>query len=151
MLFSVTAQLLLFFWRFASYWWLTVQAIHELNRTSECPLVEHLHKQRHTVQFTRIPSKHFLIMSEDSTTSPGNLCHCPVTHTAQKILSDVQWEPPSHLLLSWNCAPMKRAWISLLCIFPSGVYGHWRDPPVSPLLQAEQSQQCQPFLTGKVL
>jgi len=59
--------------------------------------------------------------------------------------------PVCPLALVLSMAPLERAWFCCLCTLPSGVYICWWGPPDPSLLQVEQSELSQPFLTGEML
>lgn len=73
----------------------------------------------------------------------------------RKMPPDVQTEPPSFCLysclLSSHWMPLKRTWLNPLCTLPSATCIHWWNHPDPFLLQAEQSQLPQCFLTGETL
>lgn len=52
-------------------------------------------------------------------------------------------------IASGQCAPLRRAWLHLLCTPLSAICAHWQGGPEPSLLQGEQSQRSQPFLTWK--
>lgn len=83
----------------------------------------------------------------DPTISLGNLCQC--SHTAQKCCLIFRGNLlcsslcPLPLVLSLGTTDTS---LALSCsTLPSGIEGHWWDPPEPPLLQAEQSQLSQPL------
>lgn len=91
-----------------------------------------------------------------STTSLGNLFQCLFTLIRNRNVSWCSDDPSSvsfcaHSL--WSClwAPLETAGLCPLCVLPSVIYTHEKDPPEPPLLKAKQSQPSQPFLISKVL
>ena len=81
-------------------------------------------------------------MDGDSTTPLGSLCQCLVIPTVKKIFPDVQRNllcfSLSHCLLSCCWAPLRRAWLHLVCTLLSDIYGHsapsspgWKFPALS--------------------
>lgn len=107
---------------------------------------------------TQFPKRVFCNICKDgySTTSLGNLFQCLITLIMNRNVSWCSDDPSSvsfcaHSL--WSClwALLKTAWLCPLCVHPSVIYTHEKDPPEPPLLKAKQSQPSQPFLISKVL
>lgn len=81
---------------------------------------------------------HVQVAAEDlqgghSTVSLGNLHQCSITaqwRSASRCSDRTSHIPVcAHCLLTWHWEPMKRAWLHLLCMLPSGMYRHWWDRP----------------------
>lgn len=90
-----------------------------------------------------------------STAFLGNLCHHSVTFTVKTV----SWwlkgascvSVCAHCLCSWHWAPLKEAWLCLLCIIPSHIYRHWWNPPfpgwtVSALSFSSEERCSSPFI-----
>jgi len=88
----------------------------------------------------------------DSVTSLGNLGQCSVILTMKKRFLMFRQN-----LLCFSFCPLppvlslKRAWPHPFSTFPSDISIHWWDSSQLSLLQAEQSQLSQPFLTEELL
>lgn len=97
----------------------------------------------------RTMSRWLLQVSEDDSTSLGNLFQCTATATTQ-------YTSASRCLPRSSCVPVYAhcllSWLHVHCTFPSGICKTLlKSPTEPPLLQTEQSHLSQPFLIGEVL